>query len=84
MEQGITDTRPEAEAVLYSLLRKASPARKIELVGQMNRMVKSLMLSGLRSRYPDESPEKLRRRLADLMLGQELAKKVYGPLVEKE
>jgi hypothetical protein len=84
MEQGITDTRPEAEAVLYSLLRKATPARKLELVGQMNQMVKSLMLSGLRSRYPADSPEKLRRRLADLMLGPELAKIVYGPMVEKE
>ncbi len=84
MEQGITDTHPEAEAVLYNLFRQATPARKLERVGQMNLMVKSLMLSGLRSRYPDDSPEKLRRRLADLMLGPELAKKVYGPLVEKE
>ena len=84
MEQGITDTRPEAEAVLYSLLRKATPARKLELVGQMNQMVKSLMLSGLRSRYPDESPGKLRRRLADLVLGPELADAAYGPLFERE
>lgn len=64
------------------LLRQASPARKLELTGQMYMTVKELALIGLRLRFPGESPEKLQRRLADLLLGPELALRVYGPLLE--
>ncbi len=78
-----SDTRPEVAALQLSLLRQATPARKLAMVGEMNQTVKTLALSGLRSRYPNDSPEMLRRRLADLILGPELACKVYGPLVEK-
>jgi hypothetical protein len=52
------------------------------MVGQMNATVRLLALSGLRSRYPNDSPARLRRRLADILLGQELADKVYGALEE--
>jgi hypothetical protein len=74
------DTRPEAEAVLIRLLREAPPWRKLEMVGQLNEAVKTMMLAGLWARYPDEPPARLRRRLADLLLGEELAAKVYGPV----
>ena len=46
-------------------LRKASPARQLVLVGEMYRTVRNLALSGLKSRFPDDSPEMLRRRLAE-------------------
>ncbi len=72
------DTRPEAERVLIDLLRKAPAWRKLEMVGQMNQAVRDLVLSGLRRRYPNASSEELRRRLADVMLGPELAARVYG------
>jgi len=49
-------------------------------LGELNQTVKTLALSGLKTRYPDDPPEILRRRLADLLLGPELACKVYGPL----
>jgi hypothetical protein len=39
--------------------------------------VRTLALAGLRQRYPDESPEQRRRRLADLILGPDLARRVY-------
>lgn len=74
------DTHPEAEAVLIHLLRDAPPWRKLEMVGQMNEAVKTMMLSGLRQRYPKDSQELLRRRMADLLLGPELATRVYGPI----
>ena len=78
------DTRPEAEAILIDLLRKAPPWRKLEMVGQLNEAVKTMMLIGLRERYPGESPALLNRRMADLLLGPELATRVYGPLSEDE
>jgi hypothetical protein len=73
------DTRPEAERVQIELLRQASPSRKLYLVGQMNLTVRTLALQGLRKRYPYATSEQLRRRLADLWLGSELAARVYGP-----
>jgi hypothetical protein len=78
------DTRPEAEAVLIRLLREAPSWRKLEMVGQMNEAVKTMMLNGLRERYPQDSPVLLRRRMADLLLGPELAARVYGPFRGEE
>jgi hypothetical protein len=50
------------------------------MVADMNATVRVLALVGLRERYPEAGPEELRRRLADLLLGEELAAKAYGPL----
>ena len=83
MTEIYSDTHPEIAKIQRNLLRQASPARKLAMLGQMNRTVKELALSGLRSRYPDDSPQLIRRRLADLILGPELASKVYGPLNEQ-
>jgi hypothetical protein len=77
-----SDTSPETERVLIALLRQAPPWRKLELMGQMNEMVRTLALSGLRQRHPQATPEELRRRLAGLLLGPELAARVYGPQPE--
>jgi len=46
--------------------------------------VKQLALAGLRARYPNSSESELKRQLADLFLGAELAAKVYGPLKTTE
>jgi len=80
----LTDTRPEAEEVQIELLRQAPAWRKLELLDQLNQMARTLALSGLRQRYPQAPPEELRRRLADLLLGSELAARVYGPLPEED
>lgn len=76
------DTRPEAEAVLIRLLREAPPWRKLEMVRQMNETVKTMMLIGLRERYPDDPPSLLHRRMADLLLGSDVASQVYGSIGE--
>jgi hypothetical protein len=77
------DTRPEAEALLIRLLQSTPPWRKMEMVDQLNQSVKLLALTGLRQRYPTESEVLLRRRLADLLLGEEIAFKAYGPFPEE-
>lgn len=73
------DTTPEAEAVLINLLRKAEPWRKLRMVEQLNTQMKMLMLAGLRQRHPQADDNELRRRMADLLLGTDLAERVYGP-----
>jgi hypothetical protein len=72
------DTRPEAERVQIALLRQAPAWRKLDMVGQLNQTVRILALSGLRQRYPQATPQQLRRRLADLLLGPALAAQVFG------
>ena len=58
------------------------PWRKLALVGEMNQTVRTLALAGLRQRYPADTPAMRRRRLADLLLGPELAARAYGPFQE--
>ena len=78
MVQLATDTPPEIERIQMEHLRAMPPWRKMELLGEMNRTVRDLAMAGLRQRYPDDTPEQRKRRLADLLLGSELAARVYG------
>lgn len=74
------DTSPEAEEILFRLWRETPAWRKIEMVEDLNRTVRILAVGGLRRRHPNANDEEIRRRLADLLLGSELAAEVYGPL----
>jgi len=84
MPSSLSDTQPEAEQVFSELMRQAPAWRKLEMVGQLNQMLRTLALSGLRQRHPQATPEELQRRLADLLLGPELAVRIHGPLGEEE
>ena len=77
------DTSPDVENILIERLRQMPPWRKMALVGEMNRTLRAFALAGLRQRYPGDTPDLLRRRLADLLLGPELAARVYGPMPEE-
>ena len=72
------DTSPEAAAVQREIYRNMSPARKLELVEDANHTARLLALAGLAQRHPNEAPERLHRRLFDIILGAELAERVYG------
>lgn len=74
------DTTPEMEKLYLSLLKQASPAKKMEMLTQLNAAANELAMCGLRKRHPDASQEQLKRMLAALLLGEDLAKKVYGDL----
>jgi len=73
------DTSPEAEAVLFKLWRETPAWRKLEMMESLNQGARQLALMGLRQRFPDASPEELQRRLASILLGEDLASRVYGP-----
>ncbi len=72
------DTTLAAERVLIHLWREMPAWRKMELVGEMNATIKTLARAGLAQRFPKASPQEIERRLADILLGQELAARVYG------
>ena len=67
------DTTPEAEAVLFDLLAKKTPAEKLQMVSRMNATVRALALSGLRERHPYEDAAQLKIRLAELLYGSAVA-----------
>ena len=73
------DTQPDADRVQIELMRQVPSWRKLEMLGQLTQTVRLLAISGLRQRYPDATDRELRRRLADLLLGTEMAARVYGP-----
>ena len=75
-----SDTHPKMEALQIQLWRQASATRKMHMLAQLNASAQMLALAGLQSRYPQASKAELRRRLADLLLGEELARKVYGEI----
>lgn len=78
------DTHPKMEALQIQLWRQASPTRKMNMLAQLNASVRLLALAGLRARYPEASETELRRRLAALLLGEGLARKVYGEIGDAE
>jgi hypothetical protein len=73
------DTPPDVERLQIEQLRRMPAWRKLALMGEMIQTVNTLALSGLRQRHPNDTPTQRRRRLADLILGTELAARVYGP-----
>jgi len=81
--QLFSDTDPAAEAVLIGLLRKKQPAEKLRMVNQLNASVRVLTLSGLRQRHPDANQLEIKLRLAQLLLGTDLAAAITPALKQR-
>ncbi len=73
-----SDTHPKMEALQIQLWRQSSPTQKMNMLAQLNAAARLLALTGLRSQYPQATEMEIRRKLADLLLGEELAARVYG------
>ena len=78
MESLYADTHPKVEALQIQLWRQASPTRKMNMLAQLNASARTLALTGLRSQFPQASQTELHFKLAILLLGEEVALKVYG------
>lgn len=74
------DTTPEAEAILFKLWREMPAWRKVKMMEDLNRTARQLTIAGIHRRHPNASPEEIKRRYASIILGEELATQVYGPL----
>jgi RimJ/RimL family protein N-acetyltransferase len=73
-----SDTHPDMENLQIKLLREVPTWRKMEMLVSLNASAQQLARAGLRKRFPTADESEITRRLADLLLGEELAKKVYG------
>ena len=72
-----SDTHPKIERMQIELIRRMPAWKKIAVVDGLNETVKTMAMSGIKQRHPNATPQQIRRMLADLMLGAELAQKVY-------
>lgn len=61
-------------------LRAMPPWRRLQLMAALTASARVLALAGLRRRFPGAGEQELRRRLAGLLYGEELASRVYGDL----
>lgn len=73
-----SDTHPKMEALQIEFIRRMPAWKKISIVGDLNQTVRTLAISGIKQRHPNATPKQILRILAELMLGAELAQKVYG------
>ena len=79
MATRLTDTSRDAERVQIEILRSMPSWRKFQLWNDLNMAMRQVALAGLRERFPSATPQELRRRLATILLGAELATQAYGP-----
>ncbi|HEY9711934.1 MAG TPA: hypothetical protein V6C72_00615 [Chroococcales cyanobacterium] len=77
------DTSPEAEDFLFRELAKRTPAEKLAMVSQMTTTVRTLALAGLRDRYPEDTEEGLKIRLAEQLYGADFARALAQRLKNK-
>jgi hypothetical protein len=71
------DTSHEVEARQIEGWRRMTPAAKLALVLQLSAVAREMALAGVRLRYPAASPKEQRLRLAQVVLGDDLARKAY-------
>ena len=72
-----SDTDPKIEQMQIEFIRRMPAWKKFAIVDGLNETVKTLALSGIKQRHPKATPQQIQRMLAELMLGTELARKVY-------
>jgi len=72
-----SDAHPKMEQIQIELIRRMPAWKKLAMVDDLNETVKTLAISGLKQRHPEASSKQIQRMLAELMLGVELARKVY-------
>ena len=72
------DTSLKMEQMHIGLIRRMPSWKKFAIVDDLTETVKAFATCGIKQRHPDATPMQVQRFLADLMLGTELASKVYG------
>ena len=79
----LSDTDPEAARTHLELMRRASPARRIQLALSLSRTVMSLSRDGLARAFPDASAEEIAIRWVALHYGADLATHVQADLAAR-
>lgn len=72
-----SDTDPKLEELQLQIIRRMPAWKKLAIVDDLNQTIRSLAISGIKQQHPDATLAEVHRMLAGLMLGEELAIKVY-------
>lgn len=79
-----SDTHPKMEQMQIEFIRRMPSWKKMGIVDELNETVRALAVTGIKQRNPNATPEQVQRMLAELMLGEELARNVYGEMKNAE
>jgi hypothetical protein len=84
MKSLLPDTSPEAQEVLFDLIRRAPVWKRLRMVADLNQTLRLLATADLRRCYPRASEDEIRRRLAARFLKREEVIAAYGrdPAIE--
>ena len=72
------DTAPEAQRVLFDLLRKTPASKKLELTFGLTQALRELVFAEVRRQFPQASEEVLRRKLISRLLPREAVMLAYN------
>ena len=78
------DTSPEAQQMMFELLRRTPVWKRLALTCELIQATRKLMLADLRRRFPQASEDELRRRLIAELLARDEVIHAYGFDPEKE
>jgi hypothetical protein len=73
-----SDTTPEMERLYISLLRRATPAQKMDMLAGLNHSAREVASCGIRKRHPEATEKQVRWYLCSLLYGEEVTRKVLG------
>lgn len=76
------DTSPEAWQVWLDLVRKMTPAERLERTFALTESLRRLAEAGIREAHPNACDREIFLRLAQRQLGEELFRKVYGTEID--
>jgi hypothetical protein len=77
------DTTEEAARVQREVYRRMSPARRLQLIFEMNESLRELLAAGVRSRHPDYTEAQIKLAVVRLWLGRDLFERAYpGQYIE--
>ncbi len=72
------DTPIEVERIQVEILRRMTPAQKMERMVSLNRSVRSIAQASVRRKYPNASAREVTMRVASRWLPAELMVKAFG------
>jgi hypothetical protein len=73
-----SDTSPEAESIQIDLLRKTPTWKRLRVAAEMSETVMILSRIGVTRRNPRATSAELQHLAGEVILGPELALRVYG------
>lgn len=73
------DTGESAERVQIAILKALPTWKRMELLDDACTTTRTVMMAGLRSRFPGLPEADLHRLMMDLLVGEETAERIWGP-----